>query len=213
MKLEEFRLLNYVEKKNRKSRLSTEAHSTYEENEGVTYFCTTLNLNSSCKNEKNKSHFEIKLAETLSGRTFLWINHVFVDKNENDPVFYKIELEDSEIFKIKNELTEFLSIMFVENSLVKEIVKKCSFNDPNYALPIVMIEIENKKNAINSFIEFWLNNMFDLKKEEITKYVNSLDIFKNENLIKSNIRSPNVLTELIRNEPDWQTLLELKYRS
>lgn len=55
--------------------------------------------------------------------------------------------------------------------------------------------------------------MFDLKKEEITKYVNSLDIFKNENLIKSNIRSPNVLTELIRNEPDWQTLLELKYRS
>lgn len=211
MKLEEFKLLEYVEKKNRKSMLSTEAHSSCEENEGVTYFCTTLNFNSSCQNEKDKSHYEIKLAEALSGRTFLWINHVFVDKNKNDPLFYKIELEDSEIFKIKNELTEFLSIIFEEKSIVKEIMKKCCFDDPNYALPIVMIEIENKKNAINSFIEFWLNNMFDLKKEEIEKYVNSFDIFKNENLIKSNIRSPNFLAELIRNEPDWQTLLELKY--
>lgn len=216
MKLEEFKLLDYVDKKNGRNAGKSIYKTTYamvDNGIGGARFRSYYYVRSYHKIKTFRSCFEITLSELLDGNLNIEVYHLTESKIGGYGGFYEYKISKPTINKIKNEFREFFSILLLDEDIVEKIVSQSEFVSGQGTAPIIEFKINVGNKKLNSFMINWLNEAFDSNREEIDKYIDSFDIFKNKNLIEDYIEDPKSLAEFIKNEPEWKTLLELKYRS
>lgn len=210
MKLEEFKLLDYVDKKNGNNELRS-IYGNMDKTLSITNFKTTYYMRSYHQTRKQRSHFEIILNESLDGNLNIAIYHLAENKFERTIDFYKGKITESTINKIENELRDFFFILLLDKDIVEKIISKSKIGRRTTALPIIQVSVNIGNKKLNSFIINWLNEVFDSNREEMDNHIDSFDIFKNENLIETYITKPKDLVNLIKENPDWKEYLELTY--
>lgn len=209
-----FELLDYIKKKNGDNGLRSIYGSMYKTvNEGLsrTKFQTTYYMRSYHQTKKQRSHFEIMLNESLEGNLNIDVYHLAENKETGTIDFYKGKIAESTINKIENELRDFFFILLLDKDIVEKIISQSKIGRKTTTLPTIEVSVNIGNKKLNSFIINWLNEVFDSNREEMDNYIDSFDIFKNENLIDAYITKQEDLVNLIKENPDWKEYLELTY--
>lgn len=209
-----FELLDYIKKKNGNNGLRSTYGNIYKTvNEGISInnFQTIYYMRSYHQTKKQRSHFEIMLNESLDGDLNIIVYHLAKNKINGEINFYKGKIAKSTIDKIKNELEEFFLILLSDKDMVKNVMYQNEIGNGTASMPIIQVTVNIGNKKLNSFIINWLNEVFDSNREEMDNYIDSFDIFKNENLIDTYITKQEDLVNLIKENPDWKEYLELTY--
>ena len=208
-----FELLDHIKKKNGNNELTPiykNMFKTVNEGVSITNFQTIYYMRSYHKTRKLRSYFEIMLNESLEGNLNISVYHLAENKMSGTLDFYENRITESTIHKMNNELRDFFFILLLDKNIVETIISQSDIGK-TITLPIIQVRVNIGNKKLNSFIINWLNEVFDSNREEMDNYIDSFDIFKNENLIETYIKNPKHLVNLIKENPDWKEYLELIY--